>query len=71
MLLAPRTISLSMKANIEIKLNIKMIQTRKLANGDELEDESRSDNRAAAKMIIDNCLVERKTPRLLISKQNI
>ena len=67
MLFAPVVNSIITNADIEKKLNSRMIQIRKLPTGDELEDDNTSANTAATKPMIDNCLVERKTLRLLIS----
>ena len=64
--MAPLAIRAITKAAIEKKLKSRMIQIIKLINGDELDDDKTSANAAAKKVMIDNCLAERRMLELLI-----
>ena len=64
--LAPLAIIEITKTVIEKKLKSRMIQIIKLINGDELDDDNASANAAAKKVMIDNCLAERRMLELLI-----
>ena len=64
--MAPLAIIEITKTVIEKKLKSRMIQIIKLINGDELDDDNASANAAAKKVMIDNCLAERRMLELLI-----